>query len=88
MNVPAAFTVVLTGWALASVVGLAVLRDVHGVRTYIPERADRVRHNWRDRSAGEEEAFYANRARMSRAKGRRLSRLRSEYSERSFAHGS
>jgi transposase len=81
--------------AVAEVVGdkgyhriesLAVLRDVHGVRTYIPERADRVRHNWRDRPAGEEEAFYANRARMSRAKGRRLSRLRSEYSERSFAH--
>lgn len=39
---------------------LAVLREVHHVRTYIPERADQIRHNWRDRPAGDQVAFYAN----------------------------
>ncbi|HEY0300493.1 MAG TPA: transposase [Rhizomicrobium sp.] len=65
---------------------LAVLREVHGVRTYIPERADHLRHNWRDRPAGDQVAFYLNRRRMQRAHGRALSRRRSEYVERSFAH--
>jgi transposase len=65
---------------------LAVLREVHGVRTYIPERADHVRHNWRDRPPGDQEAFYANRRRVTGNRGRRLSKLRSEFVERSFAH--
>lgn len=65
---------------------LAVLREVHGVRTYIPERADHVRHNWRDRPAGDREAFYANRRRVQGPRGRRLSKRRSEFVERSFAH--
>ena len=65
---------------------LAVLREVHGVRTYIPERADHIRHNWRDRPAGDQAAFYANRRRAAGARGRALSRRRSEYVERSFAH--
>ena len=65
---------------------LAALREVHGVRTYIPERADHVRHNWRDRVAGDKAAFYANRKRTHGTRGRRLSRVRSEFVERSFAH--
>jgi transposase len=65
---------------------LAVLREVHGVRTYIPERQDGVRHNWRERPAGDKAAFYANRRRMQGGRGRGLSRRRSEYVERSFAH--
>jgi transposase len=65
---------------------LAGLREVHGVRTYIPERQDHIRHNWRDRPAGDKDAFYLNRRRMQRARGRALSRRRSEYAERSFAH--
>jgi len=65
---------------------LAVLREVHGVQTFIPERQDGVRHNWRERPAGDKEAFYLNRRRMQRARGRALSRRRSEYVERSFAH--
>ena len=65
---------------------LAVLREVHGVRTYIPERQDGIRHNWRERPAGDQAAFYANRRRMQGARGRTLSRRRSEYVERSFAH--
>lgn len=65
---------------------LGILREVHGVRTYIPERADRIRHNWREREPGDEAAFYANRKRVCGQRGRRLSRLRSEFVERSFAH--
>ena len=65
---------------------LAILREVHGVRTYIPERADHIRHNWRDRPPGDREAFYANRRRVRGKRGRRLSKLRSEFVERSFAH--
>jgi transposase len=65
---------------------LAVLREVHGVRTYIPERQDGLRHNWRERPTGDKGAFYLNRRRMQRAYGRALSRRRSEYVERSFAH--
>jgi transposase len=85
----------LGGAAVDAVVGdkgyhriesLAVLREVHGVRTYMPERADHLRHNWRDRPAGDRAAFYLNRRRMQRAHGRALSRRRSEYVERSFAH--
>jgi transposase len=64
---------------------LAVLREVHGVRTYIPERADHLRHNWRDRPPGDQ-AFYANRQRVQGPRGRRLSKVRSEFVERSFAH--
>ena len=65
---------------------LAVLREIHGVRTYIPERVDHIRHNWRDRPAGDHTAFYANRQRVQGKRGRRLSKLRSEFVERSFAH--
>jgi IS5 family transposase len=65
---------------------LGILREVHGVRTYIPERADRIRHNWREREPGDEAAFYTNRKRVCGQRGRRLSRLRSEFVERSFAH--
>jgi transposase len=65
---------------------LAVLREVHGVRTYIPERQDHIRHNWRKRPPGDRVAFYLNRRRMQRERGRALSRRRSEYVERSFAH--
>ena len=65
---------------------LAVLGEVHGVRTYIPERQDGTRHNWRERPAGDKAAFYANRRRVTGHRGRALSRLRSEFVERSFAH--
>src|SRR5262249_55431669 len=65
---------------------LGILREVHRVRTYIPERQDHIRHNWRDREPGDKAAFYANRKRVCGNRGRRLSRKRSEYAERSFAH--
>jgi transposase len=65
---------------------LAVLQEVLEVRTYVPEREDGVRHNWKERPEGDKIAFYANRRRARGKRGRRLSRLRSEFAERSFAH--
>jgi transposase len=65
---------------------LGTLGEVFGLRTYIPERQDHIRHNWKKRPAGDKDAFYANRRRVQRERGRRLSRKRSEFSERSFAH--
>ena len=49
-----------------------MLREVHGVRTFIPERQDGVRHNWRERPAGDKVAFYAQPAARAarRAAGR------------------
>ncbi len=57
-----------------------------GLRTYIPECTQRGGRRWGNRSAEAKRAFFNNRRRMSRAKGRRLNRLRSEQVERSFAH--
>ena len=55
-----------------------------GVRTYISE-PDRGRRRWK-KKAKEKAATYANRRRIRGARGKRLSRLRSELVERSFAH--
>jgi len=65
---------------------LAVLREVHGVRTYIPEQKRKGRRRWVDKDAGQQAAVYANRRRCAGRRGRALGRLRSEYAERSFAH--
>ena len=56
-----------------------------GVRTYIPERRQKVRC-WTDKPARYEKAFRANRQRVRRPKGRQLNRWRSERCERTFAH--
>ncbi len=55
------------------------------VRTYIPERRQKVRR-WADKPAKHQAAFRANRRRVRGAKGRRLNRWRSERCERTFAH--
>ena len=65
---------------------LGTLGEVFELRTYIPERQDHIRHNWRNRPAGDKDAFYANRRRVQGRRGRGLSRKRSEFVERSFAH--
>jgi transposase len=65
---------------------LAVLREVHGVRTYIPEQHRRGHRVWVDKPPGQQEAVYANRRRCASPRGRALSRQRSEHAERSFAH--
>jgi len=56
-----------------------------GLRTYIAE-PKRPRRRWRGRTA-EKKATYANHRRMVGARGKRLSRWRSEKVERSMAHG-
>ena len=57
-----------------------------GIRTYIPERESRHARRWTDKSPEEKSAVYGNRRRVRGKRGKSLSRLRSEYTERSFAH--
>jgi transposase len=55
-------------------------------RTYIPEPKRPHRSRWTDKPAAYRAAVYANRRRVRGARGKRLQRLRSELTERSFAH--
>jgi transposase len=57
-----------------------------GIRTYVPERASRNGRRWTDKSPEEKSAVYGNRRRVRGKRGKALGRLRSEYTERSFAH--
>jgi transposase len=63
-----------------------VLQDLHvaGVRSYVPE-PERGRRKW-DGRAQEQQQVYANRRRVRGRRGKDLQKLRSEYTERSFAH--
>ena len=66
----------------------AVLKDVHEqeVRSYIPE-PKRGRRNWQDQGKAEEQKrTYENRRRVRGDRNKRLQKLRSELTERSFAH--
>jgi transposase len=65
----------------------AVLEDMKaaGVRTYIPEKKQTGQRHWAGKEA-QQQAVYANRQRLQRAKGKRLLRQRGELIERSFAH--
>jgi len=56
-----------------------------GYRTYIPERDDSGR-KWTDKSWEMQQAFYANRTRVSRPQSKALPRKRGELIERTFAH--
>jgi len=56
------------------------------LRTYIPERKQKGRRQWKGKPEGQQEAVYANRRRMRGERGTRLQRKRSELTERSFAH--
>jgi transposase len=56
-----------------------------GIRTYIPERKQKVRR-WSDKPVEYEAGFRSNRRRVKGNRGRRLSRWRSERCERTFAH--
>jgi transposase len=63
-----------------------VLVDLHadGVRTYLPE-PERGPRKWEGKEK-EQQQVYANRRRMSGRRGKDLQKLRSELTERSFAH--
>ncbi|MDI1484337.1 transposase [Polyangium sp. y55x31] len=56
-----------------------------GYRTYVPERSQPVR-KWVDKGWDMQQAFYGNRYRVRRPKGRALQRKRGEFIERTFAH--
>jgi transposase len=55
-------------------------------RSYIPEPKRPHRLRWDDKSPEQQQAVYANRQRVGRAKSKKLQRWRSERVERSFAH--
>lgn len=58
-----------------------------GYRTYIPERRQGGRRRWADKGGRETAAaFYENRDRVKRKKGKALQRKRGELLERTFAH--
>jgi len=58
-----------------------------GYRTYIPERRQAGKRRWTDKGGRDTAAaFYDNRARVQRKKGRGLQRKRGELLERTFAH--
>ncbi len=57
-----------------------------GIRTYIPERESKWNRRWTDKPEEQKRAVYNNRRRVRGRRGKRLGRLRSEYTERSFAH--
>ena len=63
-----------------------VLVDLHGhgVRSYIPE-PERGPRKW-DGKEKEQKQVYGNRRRMSGRRGKDLQKLRTELTERSFAH--
>lgn len=66
----------------------AVLKDLHEqeVRSYIPE-PERGRRNWKgDGKAEEQKRTYENRRHVGGDRNKRLQKLRSELTERSFAH--
>ena len=65
----------------------AVLQEVHAqeVRSYIPE-PERGRRKWGEGKAEEQKRTYANRRRVRGARNQQLQKLRSELTERSFAH--
>ncbi|MGH7839242.1 MAG: transposase [Candidatus Binataceae bacterium] len=66
----------------------AVLTELHEqeVRSYIPE-PERGRRNWEGEGKAEEQKrTYANRRRVRGERNKRLQKLRSELTERSFAH--
>jgi transposase len=60
--------------------------EAWGLRSYIPERKSPQGRKWTDKPAEHQQAVYGNRRRVKGKRGKRLSRLRSEYAERSFAH--
>jgi transposase len=71
------------GYHAAATVELCEALDV---RTYIPEPQRPHEACWTDKPPEMKRAFYNNRRRVRRSKGRKLQRRRSEFCERSFAH--
>jgi transposase len=60
--------------------------EARGIRTYVPERKDRLQRNWKNKPASWKKAFHSNRRRVRGVRNRALQRRRSELVERTFAH--
>jgi transposase len=65
---------------------LAVVNETLGIRTYIPEPKRTAPWKWSERSEAERAAVTANHRRVRGARSKKLQRLRSEFTERTFAH--
>jgi transposase len=65
---------------------LALMNGPLGVRTYIPAPKRNSRWKWHERPAEQRSAVTGNSRRVRGVRGKRLQRLRSEMTERSFAH--
>ncbi len=65
---------------------VALVNETLGVRTYISEPQRKVPWKWSERSEDERRAVTANHRRVRGARSKKLQRLRSELTERTFAH--
>jgi transposase len=65
---------------------LTTLHEQTPYRTYIPEPELKHQRVWTDKPPEQKEAVYANRRRTRGERGKKLQRLRSEKTERTFAH--
>jgi hypothetical protein len=65
---------------------LAVMNQTLGIRTYIPEPKRKSPWKWSERSEAERAAVTGNHRRVRGQRSKKLQRLRSEFTERSFAH--
>jgi len=57
-----------------------------GIRAYIPERASPKQRRWTDKAPADQRAVYNARRRTQSDRGKQLSRLRGQLTERSLAH--
>ena len=65
---------------------LAVVNETLGVRTYIPEPKRKAPWKWSERTQAERRAVTGNHRRVGGERSKKLQRLRSELTERTFAH--
>jgi transposase len=65
---------------------LATVNETLGIRTYIPEPKRKTPWKWSDRTVAERRAITANQRRVRGKRSKQLQRLRSELTERTFAH--
>ena len=65
---------------------LVVVNEYLGVRTYIPEPNRKACWKWTARSEAERVGVTGNRRRVRGARSKKLQRMRSELTERTFAH--
>jgi transposase len=65
---------------------LTTLHQLTPYRTYIPEPKLKHERVWTDKPPEQKDAVYANRRRTRGVRGKKLQRLRSEKTERTFAH--